>query len=185
MILPAPRNTDILVQPTSQEVLIYDLETNKAYCLNETSVNIFNACSEQRSFSYLRDKYNYSDDLIFLALDELKKYNLIEENYQSKFNTIDRRNAIKKIGLSTMVAIPIITSIVAPQAIQAASCEPDGTQVSTTLVNQSGSTSTNQNAIGALLAARCCSNTYQNFISDGCSNGIGQICSAQATCSSN
>ena len=61
-------------------------------------------------------------------------------------------------------------------------CSTANTTITTRITNQSNDTSTNQSAAGQLLNAQCCSNSYRNFISNGCSNGVGQTCSAQATC---
>jgi len=38
---PTARKTDIIVQELNDEVLIYDLQIDKAYCLNETLNALF------------------------------------------------------------------------------------------------------------------------------------------------
>ncbi|HZH35571.1 MAG TPA: hypothetical protein VEX64_12070 [Pyrinomonadaceae bacterium] len=38
--IPKARENDLVVQELKDEVLIYDLKINKAYCLNETSAAI-------------------------------------------------------------------------------------------------------------------------------------------------
>ncbi|MEO8573991.1 MAG: hypothetical protein ABI481_08470, partial [Pyrinomonadaceae bacterium] len=49
--------------------------------------------------------------------------NLLEKSIPSSFAGTSRREVIKKIGLASMVAIPVIASLVAPQsALAAASC---------------------------------------------------------------
>jgi hypothetical protein len=37
---PKNRKNDIVIQELKDEILIYDLTTNKAYCLNETSAAV-------------------------------------------------------------------------------------------------------------------------------------------------
>lgn len=118
--LPAARNNDLVVQELGKELLIYDLQTHKAYQLNETSMIVFNACASQTSFDELKQKYKFTDDLIHLTLDRLKDENLIG-NYNSQFAGISRREAIKKVGLATMIALPVIVGITAPAAAHAAS----------------------------------------------------------------
>lgn len=120
-ILPSVKQSDIVIQNIGDELLIYNLKTNQAYSLNETSKNIYQFCNGKTSFDELKQKFNYSDDLIFLALDELKRNDLIEESYQSKFAGVSRREVIRKVGLSTMIALPFISSIVAPSAANAQS----------------------------------------------------------------
>lgn len=122
-ILPQSKNANLVVQEMNGEILIYDFSTNKVFCLNETSAKIFQSCDGKTTFADLKEKYNFNDDFIFLALDELKRLNLLQptENYQSTLAGMSRREAVKKVALGTFLALPIITSIVAPQAIQAQS----------------------------------------------------------------
>jgi hypothetical protein len=59
--------------------------------------------------------------MIWLALDGLKKEGLLEESYVSPVNNQSRREIIKKAGLMTVAALPVIYSLVAPTAAGAAS----------------------------------------------------------------
>lgn len=123
MNLPKSRTDNIVIQNLPKEVLIYDLLTNKAFCLNETSSIIFNACDGKTSFSQLKSKSELTDDVIFLALDELKRADLLEKNadYSSPFAGMSRREVIRKVGLSSLVALPLISTLVAPTAVNAQS----------------------------------------------------------------
>jgi hypothetical protein len=118
MKLPKIRR-DLLVQDLNDEVLIYDTNIDKSYCLNSTAKTVFNACNGKNTLEDL--KQDLPEDIIFLSLDELKKNNLIQDDYVSPFVGIDRREVIKKVGFATMAALPIIISLTAPKAIQAAS----------------------------------------------------------------
>jgi len=72
-------------------------------------------------------KHNFSEELIYLALEQFKKENLLEKDaeFLSPFNGLSRREVVKKVGLDSMIGLPIIASIVAPTAINAASgCTP-------------------------------------------------------------
>jgi hypothetical protein len=121
-ILPRVRNENTVVQSLDKELLVYDLVTNKAFCLNETSAIVFNACSGHTTFDELKRQHKFTDELIFLALDELKKSSLLtDDTYQSPFAGMTRRQAAKKVGLATMIALPLISSVIAPQAAAAQS----------------------------------------------------------------
>lgn len=122
-ILPKTRNENIIMQDVGDEILIYDTITNQAFSLNETSAKVFNACDGVQTFDKLKSKYQFTDDLIYLALDELKAKNLLDAaaNYQTPFGGMNRREVIRKVGLATMIALPLISSIIAPKAINAAS----------------------------------------------------------------
>lgn len=120
-ILPKARTENIVVQDLKNETLIYDLITNKAFNLNQTLSIVFNACDGIMTFAELKRKYKFADDFIHLALDELKSENLLAENHQSPFAGINRRDVIKKVGFASLFVLPLISGLVAPQAIQAAS----------------------------------------------------------------
>jgi hypothetical protein len=64
-----------------------------------------------------------TEDFVWLAIDQLSENNLLEQQIATGFAGQSRREAIKKIGLASMVAIPVIASLVAPQsALAAQSC---------------------------------------------------------------
>ncbi len=126
---PISRKTNLVVQKMDKEVLIYDLSINKAFCLNETSAIIWEICDGDKSIAEIRDhiskKLNETanEELVWLALEQLKKENLIENtnHIENKFTEISRREIIKKVGLGTMIALPVVASVIAPSAVNAAS----------------------------------------------------------------
>lgn len=130
MNMPLSRKANIVIQEFENEVLIYDLKINKAFCLNETSHLVWQLCNGINSIADINRKLrkklniNYSEELIWLALDQLKKNNLLENSSEIEINFggLSRREAIRKVGLSSVIALPIIAAIVAPTAIHAQSC---------------------------------------------------------------
>jgi hypothetical protein len=69
-------------------------------------------------------------DLVWLALDQLRKSKLLaddpEVTAQLTRRSISRREIIRRIGVGAVVALPLITSLVAPTPAQAATCVPSG-----------------------------------------------------------
>jgi hypothetical protein len=135
---PISRKDNLVVQEADDEVLIYDLSENKAFCLNETSALVWQACDGERSTAeiseFVSQKLNspVKEDLVWLALNQLKKEKLIENNIElpNYFAGMSRREVVKKVGIGTMVALPIISSLVSPVAAQVRSCTgPGGTFV--------------------------------------------------------
>jgi len=64
-----------------------------------------------------------TEDFVWLAIAQLSENNLLEKAVPSNFEGTSRREVIKKIGLASMVAVPVIASLVAPQsALAASSC---------------------------------------------------------------
>ena len=127
---PLSRQENIVVQELDGEVLIYDLIKNKAFCLNETSALVWNLCDGTKSIAELSNllgkKLNApaNEDIVWLAIDQLKKEKLIENETElvSPFLGMSRREVIKKVGLGTMIALPIVASLIAPTAAFAQSC---------------------------------------------------------------
>ena len=121
MKLPKTRTENLVVQHLKNETLTYDLVTHEAYCLNQTSTIVYNACNGVTTFAELRRKTGYPTGLIYLALDTLREKNLLAGNYQSIFEGVSRREAIKRVGLACAVALPVISGLVAPRVAHAAS----------------------------------------------------------------
>lgn len=123
--LPKARTNGIVVQDANAEVLIYDLRMNKIYALNETSKFVWKHCDGTTSAAEIVGKLNrqfqtnVNEDFIWLVLDGLQKENLLETAIE--LPKIKRRELIKKIGLTSMIALPLITSLIAPVAAHAQS----------------------------------------------------------------
>ncbi|HRH45759.1 MAG TPA: hypothetical protein PKY82_29225 [Pyrinomonadaceae bacterium] len=126
---PKAKIKDLVVQELDKELLIYDLNINKAFCLNETSAIVFQLCNGNNSLVEIADlmskrlKSLVSEDFVWLAIEELKKDNLLENKDQlnNHFKGLSRREIVKKVGLATIIALPIITSVAAPSAAMAQS----------------------------------------------------------------
>jgi Coenzyme PQQ synthesis protein D (PqqD) len=125
---PISRKDNIIVQELNGEVLLYDLNIDKAFCLNETSALVWDLCDGKNSVSEISQaigkklKVPANEDLVWLALDQLKAENLVETGLKaSYFEGMNRRDVIKKVGLATMIALPVVASVVAPRAVHALS----------------------------------------------------------------
>ena len=57
---PKTRNENIVVQEFENEVLIYDLTINKAFCLNQTSKMIWQMCNGKNSVADIADNLKQS-----------------------------------------------------------------------------------------------------------------------------
>ena len=124
---PVARKSGLVVQEVPDEVLVYDLESNKAHCLNQSAALIWRSCDGKNSVSEIAKVVErqaggkVTEDFVWLAIDQLSQNNLLEQQIASGFEGTSRREVIKKIGLASMIAIPVIASLVAPQSAMAAS----------------------------------------------------------------
>ncbi len=126
MGLPRFRDNEIVIQELGDEILVYDLKTNKAHSLNPTAAFIWKNCNGNTSVEDLaamveaKLKLKCNQDLVNLALADLSKINLIRPKI-AKSSSISRRNLLTHYGAAA-IAIPVIASLVAPTAAQVASC---------------------------------------------------------------
>lgn len=126
---PVSRQKDIVIQELQGEILIYDLNINKAFCLNETSALVWQSCDGKKSVSEISSGLSktlnqpINEDLVWLAIEQLKQENLLlnGEKVKTNFNGLSRRKAIKKAGIVAVTSLPLITSLVAPVPANAAS----------------------------------------------------------------
>lgn len=184
---PTSRQRDIVVQELKGEMLIYDLKINKAFCLNETSAMVYRLCDGNNSVSDISKqlskklKSSVDEDLIWLALDQLKKENLLDNNseVEIEFEGLSRREAIRKVGLASLIALPVISSLVAPTAAMAQSgvcANPGGAPAGTLITrNFQPDCATCQTA----LEDACCSDAITGF---SCGPGVGGSVSCDGTC---
>ncbi len=124
--IPKARKNGLVVQDLNGETLIYDLDTHRAVCLNQTSALVWQSCDGVKTVSdisaVLSSKLNNpaNEDLIRLALDQLKKENLIENSkeLETKFEGMTRREAVRKVGMASLIALPVIAAMTAPTMAQ-------------------------------------------------------------------
>ena len=131
---PKARVSDLVIQDSGKELLIYDLKTNTALSLNETSSRIWQRCNGKREAadicSYLEesDSVYVNQDLVLLAIRQLSDADLLAAKMpdSDKSKRVSRRKLLRQIGAGSAVALPIIYSIVAPQAGAAGSIASGG-----------------------------------------------------------
>lgn len=130
MNMPIARKANLVVRELENEVLLYDLSTHKAYSLNQTSALVYQLCDGTNSVSDVSAlmsrelKTVVSEEVVWLALKELKRQNLLEngEALSVQVARLSRRELLKNAQLTSMAMLPVIISIIAPQAVMAASC---------------------------------------------------------------
>jgi len=124
---PAARQKDLVVQELPGELLVYDLTSNRAHCLNATAASIWKLCSGARTLDDIRlswmeqNKGAVDIDVIRYGVEELGRCDLLETAPTA--TKLNRRQVIGRLGLASAVALPVIASLVAPNnALAAVSC---------------------------------------------------------------
>jgi len=131
---PRARGEPLLTCDVAGELLIYDPDDCRAHCLNSTAAFIWRQCDGQTSVSEITRALNSAraimldDSVVWFALEGLEQANLIHTMQRGRAATakLTRRGLIKKAGAMVALGWPLINSIVAPSAAEAASCRPPG-----------------------------------------------------------
>jgi len=134
---PRARRENLLVREMeSGETIVYDLESNEAHCLNQSSALVWARCDGTatppqiaRAVTAELDR-PFPEELVTVALAELDEAGLLEqvpEEVQDLL-ALTRREALGRIGKGALIAtlVPLITTILAPTPAAAGSCLPSG-----------------------------------------------------------
>ena len=109
---PVARQDGLVIQEMPDEILVFDLESNKAHCLNQTAAFVWKSCDGKNSVTEIARLFGdesgkpVQEDLIWLAIDQLNDNNLLAESLKADFKNQTRRDVIKKIGLAAVIALP-------------------------------------------------------------------------------
>lgn len=130
--MPTARKEGLLVRELNDEVLVYDLHRDKAHCLNTTAALVWRQCDGRTRISEITQAIQSASggsldaDAVWLAIEQLKRAHLIDAATarESSSPRLSRRELIKKAGIAAAVALPLVTTIMAPRAVEAATCLP-------------------------------------------------------------
>ncbi len=110
------------MQTIGDETLIYDLNTHRAYCLNETASVVWNACDGKTDVETLVSQSGIPKELVQYSIGRLRESQLIDVAGETDIpKHVSRRDAIA-LAARVAVALPVIGMLVAPPPTQAASC---------------------------------------------------------------
>jgi Coenzyme PQQ synthesis protein D (PqqD) len=138
--MPQARRSGLIIQEVDSEILIYDQDTNKAHCLNQTAAKVWKYCDGETTLAdacsalSLDLETPVDEKLVWYAVDQFSKDNLLEKEIEAPsfiVSGMNRRQMVRTLGLAAVVAVPLVTSIVAPTPVQAATCQPPGTPCGT------------------------------------------------------
>jgi len=132
--LPAARQDRLVVQELPDETLIYDLDRDKAHCLNQTAAFVWKQCDGRTSPAKLAKAFEKEfgavadEAMIWLALDQLEKFHLLEGRLErpAVMNRLSRRSLMRSMGLAAVIAVPLVTSMTIPTVLAFSSCAQNG-----------------------------------------------------------
>jgi hypothetical protein len=131
----APKRKNVIVRQLSDEFLLYDEATNKAHCLNESAADIWHLCDGKRTVADIarvlekESKSRVDEQMLWVALMKFENAGLLQNDIPRSHTgrRLSRREAVRKVGAAaTALAVPVITSVLAPKAEAAVSCSTLG-----------------------------------------------------------
>ena len=137
-ICPRAREDGLIVREMADEVLIYDTTCDRATALNPFAALVWAACDGQSDSAAIAARLRAEGgsartaDAVDKALALLDKARLLDRSAAppaSEIAAASRRKFIGRVGqtgLAAALAVPVITSILAPTPAQAATCLPGG-----------------------------------------------------------
>jgi len=132
--LPRARIDGLVIKELPNETLVYDLERDEAHCLNQTAALVWKHCDGKTTIakmtSLLQAQLDTSAnaDVVWLAIKQLQRFHLVEsyDEETAAMPSLSRRNLVLKYAPAALV-LPLIMSISAPAAAQAATPGPCAT----------------------------------------------------------
>lgn len=140
VLQPLARERSLIVEELADETLVYDLESHRAHCLNRSAALVWKQCDGRRSIAEIARRLKrelhegMDEETVRYALDKLAKYHLLETGEKkgmpalasARQAVMTRRELVRRLGLAAAVALPLVTTIVAPTPAQAVTCLPSG-----------------------------------------------------------
>ncbi|MGE3807264.1 MAG: PqqD family protein [Gemmataceae bacterium] len=142
---PQSRREDVVVRELAEETLIYIPETHQAHCLNRSAALVWRHCDGKTSRAELARllaselKIEANVRLVDVALHDLEEAKLLLPGTRATPRSFSRRDALAKLGAG-LAALPVVMSVVAPEAKAQASPTTSITNIvnNNTTVNETG-----------------------------------------------
>ncbi|HYP26533.1 MAG TPA: PqqD family protein [Blastocatellia bacterium] len=133
-ISPRARRDGLVIRAMPEEVLVYDIYRHRAHCLNGPAAMVWNHCDGETTVAEMAGlleeelKGPVDEAVVRYALGELEKARLLEGAgaRQSQRPKMTRREVVRRVGLAAAAGLPLVTSILAPAATEAATCRASG-----------------------------------------------------------
>jgi hypothetical protein len=114
-----------VVEGVAGETLVYDVERHRAHCLNRPAALIWSACDGTRDSAAIADELAASLPEVSVEMVEIAVSRLARARLLTAEEGLPRRALLRRLSLAAGL-MPLVSSIVVPEAAAAASCQPAG-----------------------------------------------------------
>lgn len=128
---PRARSTGLKVEDIDGEIVIYDLERNRAHSLNAGAAAVWRRCDGRTSIDEISRGVSEALsqppnlEVVWHALRQLDRAGLLEPDPEEESAATARRKALQQVGWAA-IAIPFVASIAIPSTSFAQSVGPPG-----------------------------------------------------------
>jgi hypothetical protein len=127
-MLPLARKEGLHVEELPDELMVYDVERQKAHCLSPAAASVWRSCDGQTTAHQLslrlRDQGIHADEeMVWMILHRLSKLDLLAQKVTLPENAIfsTRRALMKKVAAAGGMLLLLTATVAAPAAAQAKS----------------------------------------------------------------
>ncbi len=123
---PKADRTTLRVEELGDELLVYDLVRHRAHCLNASAATVFRLADGRTSPARMAEELAArhglpaDEEIVALALDELRRLALLEPAGAEAPTAPSRRSMLKHLG-AIAASLPVIASITVPRPAAAQS----------------------------------------------------------------
>ena len=157
----------VVTQEVGDELLVYDLSTTRAVCLNGTAATVWRAADGSRNAGQIAalltgPEPSVSEELVWLALGQLADQGLLQSVPPARA-TLSRRELGRRIGASALALLPLALAMPVPAAAQGGSVDPVCSQCTTDLGNDDDGICVDEcaSALGTCFNDNACNGTSQ------------------------
>lgn len=126
---PLARTARLAVVESVDEVLIYDLDRDRAHHLNRSASIVWKHCNGLATTKEIAEIVGrelgspVGEEFVWLALYDLEESFLLQDKVQASpaISRMSRRQMTARLGAVALAAAPIILSLAAPPAVRALS----------------------------------------------------------------
>jgi hypothetical protein len=121
---PRARTSRLVTRDLGDELLVYDLERHKAYCLNQVARQVFRHCDGATPIPVMARRIGAAlgapidEGTVRLGLLHLEKARLLDGPVDPVLRT-SRREVLRGLGRAAVVVLPLVSAITVPTSAQA------------------------------------------------------------------
>jgi hypothetical protein len=121
-----PRRKEVVVRQLSDELLVYDEQSNRAHCLNHTAAEVWKQCDGANTVGQIVRRLQempspLQEEVVLLTLQRLQRAGVLFGMPEMGERQLSRRLILRRAGTVAGLLLPMVTSILVPTPAEAAS----------------------------------------------------------------